>query len=84
MKEASRSQEALIPTLAGNAPSPIQCSESSLNEASQIEIGKVFVVVGGKRKCLICDGVFTPTQAAEHATAPCCVVFNGSSDKSVC
>jgi hypothetical protein len=48
-------------------------------------VGKVFVVVGGKRKCLICDGAFAPTQAAEHATAPCCVVFNGSSDdKSVC
>lgn len=52
---------------------------------TQIEIvGKVIVVVGGKRKCLICDGVFAPTQTAEHATAPCCVVFNGSSDKSVC
>jgi hypothetical protein len=41
-------------------------------EQKQIEVvGKVFVVVGGKRRCLICDGMFTPTQAANHATAPC-------------
>ena len=37
----------------------------------QIEVvGKVFVVVGGKRRCLICDGIFTPRGAANHATAP--------------
>ncbi len=30
-------------------------------------VGKVFVVVGGMRRCLICDGMFTPTQAANHA-----------------
>jgi len=48
-------------------------------------IGKVFVALGqGMRRCFICDGVFTTRQAAEHATAPCCVVLNGSSDKSVC
>ena len=47
-------------------------------------VGKVFAVEGDKRKCLIRDGEFAPTHAAEHATAPCCVVFNGSSDKSVC
>ena len=41
-------------------------------EQIQIEIvGKVFVVVEGKRKCLICDGVFTPRQAAQHAKSPC-------------
>ena len=41
-------------------------------EQSQIEIvGKVFLVVGSMRRCLICDGVFTPTQASEHATTPC-------------
>ena len=41
-------------------------------EQKQIEVlSKVFTVVGGKRKCLICDGVFTPRQAANHATAPC-------------
>jgi hypothetical protein len=41
-------------------------------EQKQIEVvGKVFVVVGGKRRCLICDGVFTLTQAANHAIVPC-------------
>jgi hypothetical protein len=41
-------------------------------ERNQIEVvGKVFVVVGGKRKCLICDGIFTPKQAANHAVIPC-------------
>jgi hypothetical protein len=39
---------------------------------TQIEvIGKVFTVVGGKRKCLICDGMFTARQAANHTTTPC-------------
>ena len=39
---------------------------------SQIEIvGKVFVVVRGMRRCLICENVFTPTEAAEHAATPC-------------
>ena len=41
-------------------------------EHNQIEFaGKVFVVVSGKRKCLICDGVFTPTQAVNHAVTIC-------------
>jgi hypothetical protein len=34
-------------------------------------VGKGFVVVSGRRKCLICDGIFTPTQAANHATTLC-------------
>jgi hypothetical protein len=34
-------------------------------------VGKVFVVVGGKQKCMICDGVFTAMQAADHAATPC-------------
>jgi hypothetical protein len=40
---------------------------------TQIEVvGKIFIVVGGRgRKCLICDGMFTPTQAASHATTVC-------------
>ena len=38
----------------------------------QIEaVGKVFVVVRGMRRCLICDRVFTPRQAADHAETPC-------------
>ena len=41
-------------------------------EQTQIEIvGKAFVVVGGKRKCLICEGVFSPREAAEHAATLC-------------
>jgi len=38
----------------------------------QVEIvGKVFVVVRGGRKCLICDGEFTRNEAAEHALTTC-------------
>jgi hypothetical protein len=38
----------------------------------QIEsVGKVFEVVGGKRRCLVCEGTFTPTQAATHAVSLC-------------
>jgi hypothetical protein len=38
----------------------------------QIEtVGKVFVVVRGMRRCLICESVFTPTEAAKHAATPC-------------
>jgi len=39
----------------------------------QLEIvGTVFVVVGPDiRQCLICDGVFTPQGAAEHAEIVC-------------
>jgi hypothetical protein len=56
----------------------------------QIEtLGKVFVVVRGMRRCLICDRVFTPMEAAEHAAtmcfpsssdavAPCMVMVSGS------
>jgi len=39
---------------------------------TQIEtVGKVFVVIRGIRRCLICDCAFTPTEAADHASAPC-------------
>jgi hypothetical protein len=34
-------------------------------------VGKVFVVICGMRRCLICDEMFTPAQAATHATTPC-------------
>ena len=41
-------------------------------EQHQIEVvGKVFLVVGDTRKCLVCEGVFTPTQAANHAATIC-------------
>jgi hypothetical protein len=40
-----------------------------VDKQQQIEmIGKVFVVTCGIRRCLICDPVFTPTKAANHAT----------------
>lgn len=82
---AQRAKRVLSSQVRFEVASPSQRSEQRSMRQTQIEIvGKVIVVVGGKRKCLICDGVFTPTQAAEHATAPCCVEFNGSSDKSVC
>jgi hypothetical protein len=35
-------------------------------------VGKVFVVVRGMRRCLICDGIFTPKEAANHAMTFCC------------
>ena len=38
----------------------------------QIEtVGKVFIVVRGMRRCLICDGVFPPREAADHAATLC-------------
>jgi len=38
----------------------------------QVEfVGKVFVVVGGMRRCLICEGMFTPAHAANHAKTLC-------------
>jgi hypothetical protein len=41
-------------------------------EQHQIEsVGKVFEVVGERRKCLICERMFTPMQAANHATTIC-------------
>lgn len=41
-------------------------------EQKEIEVvGKVFVVVGGKRQCLVCDGLFTRQGAAVHATSLC-------------
>ena len=36
------------------------------------QIGKVFVVVcRGVRKCAICEELFTPRAASQHATVPC-------------
>ena len=43
-----------------------------MNGRHSEQVGKVFVVTGGMRGCLICGGVFTPKEAAEHAAAPCC------------
>jgi len=38
----------------------------------QVEfVGKIFVVVGSMRRCLICDGVFSRGKAADHAVFPC-------------
>jgi hypothetical protein len=35
------------------------------------QVCKVFVVVRGMRRCLICDWVFTPKEAADHASVLC-------------
>jgi hypothetical protein len=40
---------------------------SSMNE----QVGKVFLVVRGAQRCLVCGGVFTRAKAAKHAQAPC-------------
>lgn len=42
-----------------------------MNGKQDEAVGKVFVVVGGKRRCLICERIFTPTEAAAHAVAVC-------------
>lgn len=43
-----------------------------VDKQQQIEmIGKVFVVTCGIWRCLICHRVFTPKEAAEHATTVC-------------
>jgi hypothetical protein len=42
-----------------------------MNSTDSEQVGKVFVVVGSMRRCLICERVFTPPQAAEHAATPC-------------
>ena len=34
-------------------------------------VGKVFVVEGNMRRCLICERIFTPREAAAHARAVC-------------
>jgi hypothetical protein len=36
------------------------------------------------RQCLICGGVFTRKEAAEHATAPCCAVVKGFARQIMC
>ena len=39
-------------------------------------VGKVFVVVGRRRKCLVRDGMFTRTQAANHTVTTCLLPYN--------
>jgi hypothetical protein len=34
-------------------------------------VGKVFLVFRGVRRCLICDGLFTPREASDHAVTLC-------------
>lgn len=45
--------------------------ELVIRAAEVIRSSKPFVVDGGKRNCLVCDRMFTLTQAADHATTPC-------------
>lgn len=42
-----------------------------MKNSEQEYVGKVFVVVRRMRRCLICDGLFTRTKAAEHALIAC-------------
>jgi hypothetical protein len=42
-----------------------------MKEAQIETVGKVFIVVRGMRRCLICDCVLPPTQAVNHARTPC-------------
>ena len=42
-----------------------------MNGRDSEQVGKVFVVVRGMRRCLICDDMFTPMQAANHALTIC-------------
>src|ERR1700733_5230029 len=44
----------------------------SMNQMQIETVGKIFIVVRGMRRCLICDGVFTPREAANHAMILCC------------
>jgi hypothetical protein len=43
-----------------------------MNNVHTEHVGKVFVVVRGMRRCLICERMFIPSEAAEHAATPCC------------
>ena len=42
-----------------------------MNQSRTEVVGKLFVVVNGMRRCLICDRVFTREAAAEHAGITC-------------
>jgi hypothetical protein len=47
-------------------------SNRSAGVTSAEEIGKVFVVVGQDvRRCLICEGVFSPSPPLSHSAVPC-------------
>ena len=38
---------------------------------SDEKVGKVFVVVAGMRRCLICERDFAPREAAQHVATVC-------------
>ena len=42
-----------------------------MNSRNSEHVGKVFVVVRGMRRCLICNSLLTPECAAEHAGTVC-------------
>lgn len=43
-----------------------------MNRTDCEQVGKVFVAVAGDlRLCLVCEGVFSRKEAAEHATTVC-------------
>jgi hypothetical protein len=46
--------------------------DKRISVAHADRVGKVFVAMAhGRRKCLVCDEVFTRRAAADHATTPC-------------
>lgn len=56
-------------TVNGSAPNH---GDTQRALASADHVGKVFVAFAqGMRRCLICDDVFTPRGAAEHAEIVC-------------
>jgi hypothetical protein len=48
------------------------CGCCPMKETRDETVGKIFIVVRGMRRCLICDSVFTPREAANHAITLCC------------
>ena len=42
-----------------------------MNQRDTEQVRTVFLVTSDMRLCLICESTFAPTEAAEHAVAPC-------------
>jgi len=42
-----------------------------MNGRCSEQIGKLFIVTHGMRRCLICDGLFSSKEARDHALFPC-------------
>lgn len=70
VKEANGDQESVSVRALSLPVQPARRAFSMKQMPIEI-VGKVFVVVRDGRRCVICDGVFTPTQAASHAIEQC-------------